>query len=91
MGDFNCAADRFTPLLSGMRDSFRVAFPQPDTDEATFNGWKPVITGERIDWIVASPQFQTLDAEIGRRMPDGRFPSDHWSVMATLQLAPVPK
>lgn len=91
MGDFNCAADRFSPVLSGMRDTFRVAFPQPDSDEATFNGWKPVIGGERIDWIVASPQFQTLNAEIGRRMTAGRFPSDHWPVTATLQLAPSPK
>jgi endonuclease/exonuclease/phosphatase family metal-dependent hydrolase len=91
MGDFNCAADRFAPVLSGMRDTFRAAFPQPDTDEATFNGWNPVIGGERIDWIVASPQFQTLNAEIGRRMPAGRFPSDHWPVTATLQRAPSPK
>jgi endonuclease/exonuclease/phosphatase family metal-dependent hydrolase len=48
-----------------------------------------VIGGERIDWIVASPQFQTLNAEIGRRMPAGRFPSDHWPVTARLRLQPV--
>jgi len=96
-GDFNASADgplgqvlteptSQGPGASRLIDTFRMLYPSRDADEVTFNGWKPVINGDRIDWIFASDVWQIVDAAIDRRMPDGRPPSDHYPV--TVQLRP---
>ncbi|WP_020388007.1 endonuclease/exonuclease/phosphatase family protein [Kribbella catacumbae] len=41
---------------------------------------------ERIDHILTAKTWQVIDAEVSHHRPDGRFPSDHWPVVATLQL-----
>ncbi|MCX5689909.1 MAG: endonuclease/exonuclease/phosphatase family protein, partial [Planctomycetota bacterium] len=98
-GDFNLAADSdlartlMHPPHDGGRaltDTFRAVFPSRDTDEATFNGWNRVIDGDRIDWILASPQFNVLGASIERARPGDRFASDHFMVTASLRYQPTP-
>lgn len=94
-GDFNAAegsppydalfSDAAEGGAAGFRDAYRVAHPQPDAAEGTFNGFRAEVTvGPRIDWIGVSPGWRVLAAEIDRTARDGRTPSDYFSVTAAL-------
>ncbi len=41
--------------------------------------------GQHIDWILATPHFQTLTAEIDHTRGPNGYPSDHFPVIATLR------
>ncbi len=76
-----------TPLASSLHDVFRVAHPVATRKEGTvhfFTGWRG---GPRMDWILATAQFQTLDAEIDRTRGPRGYPSDHFPVTARLRAA----
>ena len=62
-----------------------------DTDpvNATFNGFKQVINGERIDWILASPRLAAVGASIERTRPVNTFASEHFMVTAHLLVLPA--
>lgn len=94
-GDFNTGADgEQAPTLIGgegplrLVDTFRDVFPTRDDDEATFNAWLFTLKGERIDWVLASPDLCAVSAAIDRRVPGGRHPSDHYPVTARLRRWP---
>lgn len=70
------------PQPSTFVDAFEQVHRVRDGDEATFCGWDGRIMGERIDWILTSPELVVLDASIERLMPGGRCPSDHYPVKA---------
>ena len=54
---------------------------------ATFHGYQPLVPdGERIDWILTSPQVKTRSASINTYVRNGQFPSDHLPVQAVLRL-----
>jgi endonuclease/exonuclease/phosphatase family metal-dependent hydrolase len=75
-------ADTQMPLL--MVDTFRVLYPQEKT-VGTFNGFKGVATGDKIDYIFVSPGVNIISAEI-LRPPQGQpCPSDHFPIKAELQ------
>ena len=87
-GDFNAAPANpaFVALLEEgqLRDTFRDIHPD-ETDINTFNGFgRP--SGVKIDAVVATEHWETQDAKIVRTQVDGRFPSDHFPVTATLTL-----
>ncbi|MCE7975347.1 MAG: endonuclease/exonuclease/phosphatase family protein [Leptolyngbya sp. PLA1] len=91
-GDFNTSADgEQAPALVGgegsarLVDTFREVFPARDEDEGTFNNWSFTLKGERIDWVLASPDLCPVSAAIDRRVPGGRHPSDHYPVTARLR------
>ena len=73
---------RTKPLI----DSFRAFNPQPGEGEGTFGGWQDQRTGARIDWILQTGNWKTLDARINRLNDGGRFPSDHFPVEAVLRM-----
>ena len=93
-GDFN--ADQQSPPYdalfaklddqpSPVIDTYRALHPQRTEEEGTFSGFKPSATkGARIDWIGVSPNWKVQAAEIDRTQRDGRTPSDHFAVTATL-------
>jgi endonuclease/exonuclease/phosphatase family metal-dependent hydrolase len=93
-GDFNSGPNStpYRTLLgpqptatSSLHDVFRDAHPIATRDEGTvhfFTGWRG---GPRMDWILASSHFQTIDAEIDHSRGTGGYPSDHFPVTATLQ------
>lgn len=91
-GDFN--ADERNPAFARLIedrpprlvDSFRVRRPQSD-EVGTFNGFRGKRSGGKIDAVLATSQWQVLKAAIDRTERDGRFPSDHFPVTATVQLA----
>lgn len=69
-----------------LADSYRELHPERSKQEATFDGWKGNIEGSRIDFILHTAAFKPKSAEIVRTNYEGRWPSDHYPVTATLQL-----
>jgi endonuclease/exonuclease/phosphatase family metal-dependent hydrolase len=54
---------------------------------ATFHGYRPLVPdGDRIDWILTSPQIGTRVAAINTFERRGQFPSDHLPVQAVLRM-----
>lgn len=93
-GDFNATEDDapYAALVKPqgdaapkLIDAYRSAHPLRSPDEATFGGFKGLRTGSRIDWILHTPHWQTISAEIDRMTRDGRYPSDHYPVRVELK------
>jgi endonuclease/exonuclease/phosphatase family metal-dependent hydrolase len=95
MGDLN-AGERSAEvrvLLGGgdavsgrtLIDSYRRLHPERRPDEASFGGWEGRTDGRRIDFILHSDDFTPTAAAIVRTNYDGRWPSDHYPVAATLR------
>ncbi|MBO5275432.1 MAG: endonuclease/exonuclease/phosphatase family protein [Clostridia bacterium] len=53
----------------------------------TYHGFKGKKQGEQIDYIFVSEEFEIENAQIRRDRSASRFPSDHYSVVATLSLS----
>lgn len=69
-------------------DAYR-ALHEPSRDEATYHGYSGATAGERIDWILTSPDLDAVASEIVRTSRDGRYPSDHFPVSAVIRLSPI--
>jgi endonuclease/exonuclease/phosphatase family metal-dependent hydrolase len=65
-------------------DSFRVAHPE-ERDVGTFNGFKGTTGGAKIDYIFVEPDVRVVQAAILRDHRDGRYPSDHFPVVAEVE------
>lgn len=96
-GDFNAAVNSppYQALFGDpennaagppFRDSYLATETAPESSgEATFNGFKGLVTqGARIDWIAVSDRWSVKRADILRPIRNGRNPSDHEPVIATL-------
>jgi endonuclease/exonuclease/phosphatase family metal-dependent hydrolase len=98
MGDFNCGpgSDPYRALtaetgnLAELLDA-RVLLNQPETDTGTYHAFRGGRAGERIDWILHNRRFRPQAADIDQRQFDGRYPSDHFPVTATLELRAATK
>jgi len=103
MGDFNAgeknaaivtmlrveqAVDADSFVCPPLRDSFRVIHPD-EKQVGTFNSFKGISDGDKIDYIFVDDRWIVADASIDFTMPDGRCPSDHFPVLATLRLTPA--
>jgi len=66
-------------------DAYRAVHPERRKDEASFNGFKPVVEGSRIDFVLHTADFAAAAATIDRTSRDGRYPSDHYPVTAVLR------
>ncbi|MGI8671537.1 MAG: endonuclease/exonuclease/phosphatase family protein [Luteitalea sp.] len=93
-GDFN-AGERnaaITRILEGglLRDTFRVRHPD-GTPVGTATGFTfGKVDGEKIDYVLTTPDIDVLDAAIVRTAREQRYPSDHFPVTATVRLPPAP-
>ncbi|MBO7746994.1 endonuclease/exonuclease/phosphatase family protein [Paenibacillus sp. MWE-103] len=97
MGDFNSTPGEIVvrimrgeaPVMDGfvdMRDTYAVIDgPVGTSANPNFSG---NTEGETIDYIFVTPDITVLSAEIDRRRIDGKFPSDHYPVVARLRLSP---
>lgn len=56
------------------------------TEGKTFHGFKGGKTGEPIDYIFISKNIQWEEITVDRRTEEGKYPSDHYPVVATLHL-----
>ncbi len=94
-GDFNCTegSEPYRTLTGGdearprLLDSYRVVHPQRQPDEASGHSFNGRRQGSRIDWVLCSPHFKPTAAAIDHSQRDGRYPSDHYPVTATLELS----
>jgi endonuclease/exonuclease/phosphatase family metal-dependent hydrolase len=91
MGDLNTTEDTpaYKTLLRPdarrkLSDSYRELHATRAPDEASFGGWTGKAKGSRIDFILHTTEFKPVAAEIDRTSYDGRWPSDHYPVTATL-------
>lgn len=71
-----------------LADSFRKVYPD-EKQVGTFNSFKGTQDEDKIDYIFISPEWDVLAAEIVRTSYNGRFPSDHFPVTATVRVRPV--
>ena len=102
LGDFNAGEDnpafryltghpsasaesRAAPPSPGLIDTFRRVWPEA-TSVGTFNAFTGDSSGAKIDAILVSPGWTVLEADIIRAERDGRYPSDHFPVSATIHL-----
>ena len=85
-GDFNCGDENpaiQTIIKNGMIDSYR-ALHVKDENEGTFNEFKGITTGDKIDFIFVSKEFKILNSEIIRKNVNGKYLSDHFPVSAII-------
>ena len=90
-GDFNAAPDsdshklltdsRTLPLL----DVWEVIEPD-DPYPGTYGGWEGLQTKKRIDWLLVAGKVRVLGCDKLESPVMGRFPSDHYPVIADLQI-----
>jgi len=88
MGDFNSAEDNpviATTLRSGFRDTFRLLHPNEKV-VGTTNAFQPERQQNKIDYIFIDNAWAATAAAIPDDKVDGRWPSDHLPVTATVVL-----
>ena len=88
-GDFNVGESNpaLATLIGPFVDTYRVVRPQ-ETTVGTFSGFKfGNVEGEKIDYILVQPGTEVMHADILRTARDGRYPSDHFPVVARVRFA----
>jgi endonuclease/exonuclease/phosphatase family metal-dependent hydrolase len=85
-GDFNSPAggDVFKLFTAQLKDAWDTAVKRSGP-EGTNSGFAGRTTGRRIDWILYRGPFRVLEAETVTRNEKGRYPSDHFPVIAALE------
>lgn len=94
-GDFNAGEDSlpYQALVQGdgtdsepMLDTYREINPEKYEGEGTFGSWTGRTSGARIDWILTTKHFDSVNAMIDHTNIKGRYPSDHFPVEAIIRL-----
>jgi endonuclease/exonuclease/phosphatase family metal-dependent hydrolase len=79
-------ASQPVPPSPRLIDTFRRIHPEAK-QVGTFNAFEyGRVEGEKIDYIFVEPTVTVLDAAILRTSRDGRYPSDHFPVIARVRL-----
>ena len=91
VGDFNdgpgSEVHQVLTLPSGpFLDTWERFGRKEDEESYTQHGFTGVGAKGRIDWILATQEFQVLEAIIGRDHEEGRYPSDHFPYWVDLKL-----
>ena len=86
-GDFNAPANGevyrvFSPMLTDVWS----AAGKRSGPEGTFHGFSGKPGNARIDWILFRGAWKAIEAETLTDNDDGRYPSDHFPVLATVEL-----
>jgi endonuclease/exonuclease/phosphatase family metal-dependent hydrolase len=87
-GDFNTGpASAAYRLLTaaGMKDAWTAA-PRRSGPEGTFHGFTGKPGAQRIDWILHRSRWRLREAQAIDWNQDGRYPSDHFPVLAVFEL-----
>jgi endonuclease/exonuclease/phosphatase family metal-dependent hydrolase len=87
-GDFNDVprSEAYETLLaSGFKDALNLAGTAPRGPDSTWNSFRAIDPGRRIDFVFVRGPIEVLKHEIDpRTLPDGRFPSDHLPVVVEI-------
>jgi endonuclease/exonuclease/phosphatase family metal-dependent hydrolase len=92
LGDFNCppGSEPYRILTEEGRNAAALTDIQagsaPAAARGTFHGFTGQSQQGRIDWILVNRRFRATDAVVEQRSFDGRYPSDHFPVVATLRM-----
>ena len=76
----------YPPPSPQLHDTFRVVYPDAIA-VGTFNGFRGDRSRAKIDYVLVSDGIEVLSAAIIHASKDGRYPSDHFPVTATIILA----
>jgi len=93
LGDFNASAEFsdtwHVATSQGLRDAWSIA-PQRHGPAVTSNGFSPPPDDweSRIDWILVSGSIEVSAISTIVHSVAGRYPSDHYPVLATLRVWP---
>lgn len=99
-GDFNASetstamrrmVGQFDPNGLQLLNSYRQAHPTVSSQELTFHNFTGNTVGSRIDLILHTDHLTAVEASIVRTSYNGRWPSDHYPVTATLRIQVVPE
>jgi endonuclease/exonuclease/phosphatase family metal-dependent hydrolase len=83
MGDLNATPDS-PPLKALIEAGLRYAVPVEAG--GSWHDFTGATDDERIDHILITKSWKVLEATVSHFRLDGRLPSDHWPVVATLEL-----
>lgn len=89
-GDFNATpeSEPVTTLMreAGVRDARAVSAAPPTGPDSTWNAFRAIEPGRRIDFVFVGDRVSVRSHAIIDRTFEGRFPSDHLPVLAELTL-----
>jgi len=89
-GDFNADARAnraYDSLIeAGFRDAWFEASERSGPNCASFHGYRTPVAGANIDWILTRGAVQSKSARLVDFSMNGQMPSDHFPIMATLEL-----
>jgi endonuclease/exonuclease/phosphatase family metal-dependent hydrolase len=88
-GDFNDRPgfDGYKVLSSMLLDTALTSKTPSKGGDITFNGFgRDLQAGNKIDYIFASPHYETKSHEIITKLYDGNYPSDHFAILSIIQL-----
>jgi len=85
-GDFNTGldSDAYRELTANLTDAYKEA-GERSGPEGTFHAFKGTPGADRIDWILFRGPWRVTRVETITRNDNGRYPSDHFPVLAELQ------
>jgi endonuclease/exonuclease/phosphatase family metal-dependent hydrolase len=91
VGDLNATAGdpAVARLVAGGLSDTLAHLGERGPGAGTHHQWDGATDGTRIDYVLVSPEWEILHAEIARQLPQEKpsdLPSDHWPVVATLRL-----
>lgn len=87
-GDFNCGDDNpaiQTVIKSGLIDTYRKLHVK-QANEGTYHSFKGDTSGDKIDFIFVSNDFDVSQSEIIRTNYYGKYPSDHFPVTSIVSI-----
>ena len=89
-GDFNADARSNraydTLIEAGFSDAWFGAEERSGPNVASFHGYQAPVSGAHIDWILTRGAVQSKAARLVNFSMNGQMPSDHFPVIATLEL-----
>jgi len=96
MGDFNDSPESpvhwtLTAPKTDLRDTWQILGHKEDINSFTYHGFQGIPQKTRMDWILISSHFRVTDGHIIMDHSVGRYPSDHFPYMATMEWASVHK
>lgn len=89
VGDFNATpeSEPIATMLGALRDARQMSIAPPYGPTGTFHGFQlNAPTRTRIDYIFVTPDVKVLRYAVLSDSADGRYPSDHFPVVARISL-----
>lgn len=86
-GDFNAPATgrTYETLTAVLKDAWTTAATKSGP-EGTFHGFKGTPGAARIDWVMYRAPWKVLEAHTLTDNREGRYPSDHFPILAVFEL-----